>query len=143
MATSSGSRIDVKALTQSAHVLGASLVVLAGLAVGTASVVNGSIPGLRTRLPVYALTGAVVFIGALLAMRNSPREKSSVLGRASLAGVLGFVVVALGNEAMIYTFIVLAPDLSLYVASVVVVSCGLVYWSVRDWYDVDDLTRPW
>lgn len=143
MATSSERRIGREALTQKAGVLGASLVAVAGLAVGTASVVNGSTPGLWTRVPVYVLAGAVVFIGALLAMRYSPRDDSTVLGRASLAGFLGFLVVGLGNEAMIYALIVFAPDLSLYLASVAVVSCGLVYWSLRNWHDVDDLTRPW
>lgn len=143
MATSREREVDREELAERAPLIGGSIVVLAGLAVGAASFIDGPTPGFGVRLPIYVLAGAVVFVGALLAMRYSPRNSRAVLGRAMLAGVLGFAVVGLGVEAVIYAFVVVAPHLSLYLLSAAVVGCGLGYWSVRNWHTVDNLTRPW
>ena len=129
-------------LAEKAPIVGGGLVV-AALVVSAASFVAGEATGFGARFPVYVFAGAAVFVGALLAMRYSPQEGTAVLRRSAVAGVLGFGAIATGTEAVVYGLIVVAPDLSLYLASVVLVGCGLAYWSVRNWRAVDDLTRPW
>lgn len=142
MGTSTRGNVDREELAEKAPIVGGGLVAVA-LAVAAASFVAGGTTGFGARLPVYVFAGAAVFVGALLAMRYSPQEGTAVLRRSAVAGVLGFGGIALGTEAVVYSLIVVAPDLSVYLASVVLVACGLVYWSVRNWRAVDDLTRPW
>jgi len=143
MATSTEGAIDREALIERVPVIGGSLVVIAGLAVGSASFVDGVTPGFRARLPVYALVGAVGFAATLLALRYSPRDRRAVLRNAALVGVLGFFVVGLWAEAIVYGLILVAPSMALYLLSAVIVCCGLGYWSLRSWHAVNDLTRPW
>lgn len=143
MATSTDGIADRERVVERAPIIGASLVPVAALAVGAASFVDGATAGFGTRLPVYVLAGAVVFVGALLMMRYSPEDGATVLRRATVAGFLGVVVVGLGTEAVVYGLLVVAPGLSLYLVSAATIACGLVYWSLRNWHTVDDLTRPW
>jgi hypothetical protein len=143
MATSTNRNVDREELAERAPVVGGLLVVAVALAVGAASLIDGPTAGFGVRLPVYVLAGAVVFVGALLTMRNSPQNGSTVLRFATVAGFLGFVVIGLGTEAVVYGFVVVAPELSVYFASAMIIASGLVYWSVRNWHAVDDLTRPW
>lgn len=143
MATSRERAVDREELAERAPLIGGSIVGIAGLAVGAASFIDGPTPGFEVRLPIYVLVGAVVFVGALLTMRDSPRNSRAVLSHAMLTGVLGFAVVCFGVEAVIYAFVVVAPGLSLYLLSAVVAGGGLAYWSVRNWHTVDNLTRSW
>jgi len=143
MATSTNGIADREGLAERTLVAGGSLVVVATLLVGAASFVGGATAGFGGRLPVYLLAGAVVFVGALLAMRYSPQEGTTVLRRATAAGFLGVVGVGLGTEAVVYGLVIVAPGPYLYLAAAVIVGCGLVYWSFRNWHTVDDLTRPW
>lgn len=135
--------VDWERLAERAPIVGGLLVAVAPLAVGAASFVGGATAGFGIRLPVYVLVGAIVFVGTLLAMRYSPRDGTAVLRRATVVGFLGFVVIGLGTEAVVYGLIVVASELTLYLASAVIIACGLVYWSFRNWYTVDDLTQPW
>lgn len=123
--------------------LGGALIIVATLAVGVMSFVDGATAGFGVRFPVYVFSGAVVFVAALLTMRYSPQEQTTVLRRAVVAGCLGFVCIGLATEAVVYGLIVVAPTLSLYLASAVLILCGIVYWSLRNWRAVDDLSRPW
>ena len=143
MAASRERAIDFEGLAQRTPIIGGALAVVAVMVVGAASLVVGSAPGFEVRLPTYVLAGAVGFVGALLTMRYAPQDCRTVLRRAAVAGVLGFGLVTLGTEGVIYAFLVLVPDLSLYLLSGAVVASGLAYWSYRSWHTVDDLTRPW
>ncbi len=143
MATSTDRIVGREELTESAPAVGGTLVAVTALAVGAASFIGGATTGFGGRLPVYVLSGAGVFVGALLAMRYLPQDGTAVLRRASVAGLLGFVGIGLGTEAVVYGLIVVAPARSLYVVAAVSIAGGLVYWSVRNWRSVDDLTRPW
>lgn len=143
MATPAKRNTDREELAESAPILGGVLVVAATLVVGAATFIGGATAGFGLRLPVYVLAGAVAFVGALLWMRDSPRDGTTVLRRAAAAGPVGFVVVSLGTEAVVYGLIIVASGPSLYLAAVLTVACGLVYWSLRNWRAVDDLTRPW
>lgn len=143
MAISTNESVTREELVKRAPVVGSALVVAAALIVGVASFVGGANAGFPERLPVYVLAGAVAFLGALLSMRSSPQEGTAVLRRATAVGCVGFAGVGLGTEAAIYGLIHIAPALALYLASVLAVVCGVIYWSVRNWRAVDDLTRPW
>ncbi|MEF8814944.1 MAG: hypothetical protein V5A55_14185 [Halovenus sp.] len=143
MATSTDRIGGTEGLTERGPVVGGALVVVTVLAVGAASFVGGATTGFGIRLPVYVLSGAGVFVGALLTMRYLPQDGTTVLRRATAAGFLGFVGIGLGTEAVVYGLIVVAPELPLYVMAAVTVAGGLAYWSVRNWHTVDDLTRPW
>jgi len=143
MATSKAGFVDRDALARRAPLIGGSIVLLAGLVVGVASFDGGATAGFERRLPIYALAGTVCFVGALLALRYSPRDGTTVLRRAAGAAFLGFVAVGLWSEAVVYGLILLAPELSVYLAAAAVLACGLGYWSLRNWQAVDDLTRPW
>lgn len=143
MAASTERAVDSEVLVRRAPVIGGAALVAAFLFVGGMSLLKGTATGFETRLPTYALAGAVVFVGALLAMRYSPREPATVLRWGAVAGIGGFAIATLGTEGVIYALVVVAPDLSLYAVSAGVVACGLVYWSYRSWDTVEDLTRPW
>ena len=143
MATSKAGFVDPEVLARRAPLIGGSIVLLAGLVVGVASFDGGATAGFERRFPIYVLAGTVCFVGALLALRYSPRDGTTVLRRATGAGFLGFVVVGLWSEAVVYGLILVAPELSVYLAAATVLACGLVYWSLRNWHAVDDLTHPW
>ena len=143
MAASTERAVDFEGLAARVPIVGGSIVVVAVMVVGAASIVTGSAPGFEVRLPTYVLAGAVGFVVALLAMRYSPRERRTVLRSAAVAGVGGFAVATLGTEGVVYTFLVVASDRMLYAVSAAVVVCGLVYWSYRSWNTVDNLTQPW
>lgn len=143
MAISRNESLGREELAKRAPVIGGGLVVAAALLVGAASFIDGTNAGFGDRVPVYFLTGAVGFIGALLYMRTSPQEGTAVLRRATGVGCVSVVGVGLGTEAVIYGLIYVVPALSLYLTSAVIVACGLLYWSIRNWRAVNDLTRPW
>ena len=143
MATSKAEIVDREVLERRGPVFGASAVLLAGLVVGVASFDGGATAGFDRRLPIYVLAGTVLFVGALLALRYSPRDRMTVLRRATGAGFLGSVFTGLWSEAVVYGLILTAPELSVYLAAAAVLTCGLAYWSLRNWHAVNDLTRPW
>lgn len=143
MAASTERAVDFDGLAQRTPIIGGAIVGFALMVVGAASLGTGSAPGFEVRLPTYVLAGAVGFVGALLTMRYAPQDCRTVLRRATAAGVIGFGLVTLGTEGIIYAFVVLVPDLSLYLLSGAVIASGLAYWSYRSWHTVDDLTRPW
>jgi len=142
MSISANGNVDREELAERAPIVGGILVVAAVLAVGAASFVGGANAGFGDRLPVYVFAGAVAFIGALLWMRDSLQDGMSVLRGATAVGCFGFVGTCLGAEAAVYALVVV-PSLSLYLASVLTIACGLIYWSIRNWRAVNDLTRPW
>lgn len=143
MGTSTRDIVEREELADIAPIIGGSLVIFTTLAVGVVSFVDGPTAGFGARLPVYVFAGAAVFVGALLMMRYSPQDETTVLRYAAVAGCLGFIFIGLATEAVVYGLIIIAPDLSLYLASAITVLCGLVYWSLRNWHAVDDLSRPW
>jgi len=142
MAASTERAVDSEALARRAPVLGGAVLLAAVLVVGGVSLVKGP-PGFEARLPTYALAGSVGFGGALLALRNSPRDSRSVLQWAVATGLGGFAVATLGTEGIIYGLLTVASATSLYAVAGGLVVCGLVYWSYRSWHTVEDLTRPW
>jgi hypothetical protein len=112
---------------------------------GVVGLVSGNTAGLLTRLPLYVLASSVVFIATLLLLDDTRRSGQEVLVQAVLAGVGGFVVIALGVEGIVYAVThpsqVVASHLFIYLVSASIIASGLGYWSVRNWRDVGKLVE--
>lgn len=135
--------IEQEELAERVPIIGGALLIVATLAVGVMSFLDGATAGFRVRFPVYLLAGAIVFVGTLLTMRYSPQNETTVLRRAVVVGCIGFALIGLATEAVVYGLMIIAPTLSLYLASALITLCGFVYWSLRNWHAVDNLSSPW
>lgn len=105
--------------------------------VGLVALASGSVEGSDTRLPVYVLAAAVVFVGGIVAFEESSHEGRRALWAATVTGVATFVVAGLGGEGVVYTLsnpdAVLRSQLSTYLLSAGLMGTGFGYWGWRNW----------
>jgi len=105
--------------------------------VGIASIVTGNAAGVVTRLQFYILAGAVAFVGGLLVLEESRHGGQTVLTGATAAGVVGFLLLGLGSEGVLFALaepeIVFSSSLFVYIVAAALIASGVGYWSVRNW----------
>lgn len=140
MALSRNRLRNTNVLARTGSLIGLCTVTLTAAFVGVLAIVSGETAGAVGRLPLYVLASAVVFVATLLAADETGTEGVTALVRAAVAGVSGFVLLALGVEGIIYAVTnpdaVVASHLFVYLLSAAIIASGLGYWSVRNWRDV-------
>lgn len=140
MALSRNRLRNTDVLARTGSLIGLCTVALTAAFVGVLAIVSGETAGVVGRLPLYVLASAVVFVATLLAADETGTEGVTALVRAAVAGVSGFVLLALGAEGIIYAVTnpdaVVASHLFVYLLSAAIIASGLGYWSVRNWRDV-------
>lgn len=143
MATSGNRRINRDVLVETGSVIGICTVTLTAVFVGLVGLLSGEATGMLTRLPLYVLVSSLVFLGALIAMDHSRYHGQTVLIRALVVGVAGFLIVSLGAEGTVYALThpeqVVISHLFVYLVSAAVIASGFGYWSVRNWRDVNEM----
>lgn len=146
MATSTGDRDRRQILVETGPLLGvvgACTAVLTATFVGIVGVASGNATAIVSRLPLYVLAGAVVFVTVLLVFEHSRLDGRAVLGRAVGTSLSGFVLVSLGTEGVIYAVtnpeLVVASHLFAYLLAAAIIASGLGYWVVRNWRELSRL----
>lgn len=127
-------------LARTGSLIGLCTVALTAAFIGVLALVSGETDGVVGRLPLYVLASAVVFVATLLVADGGGTGGVTALVRAAVAGVGGFVLLALGVEGIIHAVMnpgaVVASHLFVYLLSAAIIASGLGYWSVRNWRDV-------
>jgi hypothetical protein len=140
MALSRNRLRDTGVLARTGSLIGLCTAVLTAAFIGVLALVSGETAGAVGRLPLYVLASAVVFVATLLASDGRGTDGITALVRAAVAGVGGFVLLALDVEGIIYAVTnpdaVVASHLFAYLLSAAIIASGLGYWSVRNWRDV-------
>lgn len=89
------------------------------------------------RIPYYVLAGAVLFVGAILLLETAGYDGRTVLTAAVTAATLGFVLVGLGAEGVIFAWhnpeAIIASQLLVYFLAAAVIATGVGYWALRHW----------
>ena len=140
MATSANGYFERDVLVQAGPLICATTLALTAAFLGIVGIASGNAGGLVGRLPLYVLAGSVGFVAALLAAEHSQYYGREALVTAAAVGIVGFVMIGLGTEGVIYGLTypeaVVASHLSAYLLSAAMITSGLGYWTVRNWRDV-------
>jgi len=140
MATSANGYLERDVLARAGPLICATTLALTAAFLGIVGIVSGETGGLVGRLPLYVLAGSVGFVGALLAVEHSEYYGRPALATASGVGIVGFVMIGLGTEGVVYGLTnpdaVVASHLFVYLLSAAIVASGVGYWTVRNWRDV-------
>jgi hypothetical protein len=132
-------------LLQTGSLIAACTVVLTAAFLGVVGLVSGRAVGIVTRLPLYVFAGAVAFVAVLLVTSHARHHGQTVLARAAVAGLSGFVLFGLGAEGLLYAVTspetVVVSHVFIYLVSAAIIASGLGYWGVRNWHDVTDTFR--
>jgi hypothetical protein len=143
MATSGKRRIDRDILVETGSVIGVCTVTLTAVFVGLVGLLSGEATGMVTRLPLYVLVSSLVFLAALIVMDHSQYHGQTILIRALVGGIAGFLVVTLGTEGIVYALThperVVVSHLFVYLLSAAIIASGIGYWSVLNWRDVNKM----
>lgn len=127
-------------LVRAGPLICATTLALTAAFLGIVGIVSGAAAGIVGRLPLYVLAGSVGFVAALLAAEHSQYYGREALVSATAVGVVGFVMIGLGTEGVVYGLThpdaVVASHLSVYLLSAAMIASGVGYWSVRNWRDV-------
>ncbi|MBX0323831.1 hypothetical protein EGH21_12400 [Halomicroarcula sp. F13] len=137
MATRRGQRVDRAVLLRTGGLVGVCTLALTAAFVGVVALVTGGASDASSRLQLYVLAGAVTFVAGLVVLEESRHRGQRGLVGASVAGIVGFLQVALGTEGVVYAVenpeVVVSSDLFVYLVAAALVASGLGYWSVRNW----------
>jgi hypothetical protein len=132
--------VDRATLLRTGGLVGCCTVALTAAFVGVVALLNGNAAGALSRLQLYVLAGAVVFVAGLLVFEESRHRGQRGLAGAVGAGVAGFLQIGLGTEGVLYVLAnpetIVSSDLFVYLVAAALVAAGLGYWSVRNWQTV-------
>jgi hypothetical protein len=140
MATSANGHLERDVLVRAGPLICATTLALTAAFMGIVGIASGNAGGVVGRLPLYVLAGSVAFVAALLAAEHSEYYGRPALVTAAGVGVVGFVMIGLGTEGVVYGAThpdaVVASHLSVYLLSAAMIASGVGYWTVRNWRDV-------
>jgi hypothetical protein len=115
----------------------AATVVLTAAFVGVVALVKGRAHGVGGRVPFYVLAGAVVFVTTLVVLEDPMEGGLPILTTTVAVSVVGFALVALGGEGLVYAFSypgkVFGSSLVVYFLAAALVCTGTVYWGLNHW----------
>lgn len=109
---------------------------------GLVAFITASTPGIASRIPFYVLGMAIVFVAGIILMEQHARRREAqrVLWAASAVSLLGFVLLTLAGEGLLYAVrnpgTALASERVLYVVAAGLIGTGIGYWGVRNWKDI-------
>lgn len=124
-------------LRRVALLVAASTVVLTAAFVGVVALVSGNVHGASSRVPFYVFGGAVVFVVTMVALENPGEEGVPILTATVGVSLLGFALLALGGEGVIYAAAnpgsVFGSQLVVYFLAAALVCTGTAYWGINHW----------
>lgn len=119
-------------------VLASSLVLTVSF-VGALGLLSGDLSNTQSRLPVYVLGAAVVFVGLMFGLiRYDADGVTAMFGSVGLSAI-GFVLIGLSGEGLVYAVQypgrVFGSQLLLYFLAAGLIGTGLGFWCVSYWRD--------
>lgn len=120
-----------------AAIVGVSTVALTASFVGLVALATGSVSGTLSRVPIYVLVTAAVFVAAVVLFEESHHDGRRTLLAATLAAAVILFVVGLGGEGVIYALEdpeeAIRSQLFTYLLSAALIGTGVGYWTWRNW----------
>ena len=120
-----------------AAIVALSTVALTASFVGLVALVTGSVDGTLSRLPIYLLVTAAVFVAAVVLFEESRHEGRGVLVAAALTAAATLFVVGFGGEGVVYALAnpeaAIRSQLFTYLLSAALIGTGVGYWGWRNW----------
>jgi hypothetical protein len=107
---------------------------------GVIALATGGAIGAETRVPLYALGGAVAFVAGVVGFDELRHEGVTILTAASGLAVAVFALLLLGGEGLLY--VTRNPEQVvdsrgfLYLIAAGFIATGVGYWGVRHWRSV-------
>lgn len=124
-------------IVRTSLLVAAFTVVLTANFVGLMGLLTEQPPAAGGRVPFYVLAAAVVFVAAILLLETVGYDGRTVLTASMTAAVLGFVLVGLGVEGVIFAVAnpdaIIASQLLIYFLAAAVIATGVGYWGLRHW----------
>lgn len=105
--------------------------------VGALGLLAGALSNTQSRLPVYVLGTALVFVGVMFGLiRYDADGVTAMFGTVGLS-VVGFVLLGLSGEGIVYALRypgrVFGSQLLLYFLAAGLIGTGLGYWVISYW----------
>lgn len=130
-------RIDAEWLPRAAAIVGVSTAVVTAAFIGIVALASGDATDVTNRLPYYVLVMAIVFTAFVFLIDARAPDGGTVIISSVGVALLGFLVVFLSGEGVIYLVNnpdeLLASQLIIYLVSAGLVCTGLAYWGLRHW----------
>lgn len=123
-------------LRRAVGLVAASTVVLTAAFVGVVALARGDVAGAGNRVPFYALGGGVIFVATLVTLEDPEEGGVPILTSTVAVTVVGFVLLSLGGEGVIYGVrdpARLGTSLVVYFLAAALVCTGTVYWGLNHW----------
>lgn len=113
-----------------------STFVLTASFIGVLAFAAGTVTGLTGRVPWYLIAAAVVFVGTIVLLEGVEANGASIIVHSLVIGMVGFVLVTLSVEGVIFTVKrprVLLSRLPLYFLAASLAATGIGYWGLNHW----------
>jgi hypothetical protein len=118
-------------------VVAASTVVLTASFMGLLALVRGTITDPGSRLPLYVLLAAVVFVVVLFTLEDPVEPGIPVLTTTVGIALAAFTLISLGGEGLVYVVSqpgsLLASQLVFYFVAAALICTAVGYWGVHHW----------
>jgi hypothetical protein len=117
--------------------VGLSTVALTASFVGLVAFVTGSVTGTLSRVPIYLVLTAAVFVAAVVLFEESSHERRRTLVAPALTAAATLFVVGFGGEGVVYALAdpeaAIRSQLFIYLLSAALIATGVGYWGWRNW----------
>jgi hypothetical protein len=127
---------------RAALVVACSTLALTASFMGLLAAVRGAIVDPASRLPLYVLVTAIVFVFALFTLEDPTESGVPVLTTTVGVGIAAFVIVALGGEGLVYVLArpgrALTSQLVLYFLAAALICTAVGYWGLHHWREFVD-----
>ena len=126
-------------------VLGSSLVLTASF-VGALGLVSGDLSNTQSRLPIYVLGMATVFVSLMFGLvKHDADGVTAMLGSVGVS-LIGFVLIGLSGEGLTYAVLypgrVFGSHLLVYFLAGGLIGTGLGYWVIAYWREFTARATP-
>ncbi|MFB6354100.1 MAG: hypothetical protein ABEJ92_08450 [Halobacteriales archaeon] len=130
-------RFDRRTLARAGGLVAVSTAVVTAAFVGLVALATGGADRMASRLPVYVLVMAVVFVAFVFLIDARGSDGRTVIVSSVGVALFGFVLVLLSGEGVVFLVShpgeLLASQLLVYLVSAGLVCTGLAYWGLRHW----------
>lgn len=114
-----------------------STIVLTASFLGLLAVVRGAVTEPGTRLPVYVLLTAIVFVVVLFRLNDPDRPGLPVLTTTVGVGIGAFTLISLGGEGVVFVLsrpeTLVSSQVLLYLIAAALICTAIAYWGVQHW----------
>lgn len=114
-----------------------STIVLTASFLGLLAVVRGTVTDPGTRLPVYVLLTAVVFVVVLFELNDPEEPGLPVLTTTVGVGIGAFILISLSGEGVVFVIsrpeTLVSSQVLLYLIAAALICTAIAYWGVQHW----------